>query len=129
MNEIEWIKYDEKEVTHDIFIDKSLNANLKYIWITEKQVDRQMDKTKCHIILKAYDKNDPSNLFSSIDIEYLLDETSFRVINNGQSVLIGKKNSIDFIIFNLQSIKAENKFEFLDVNLSNETEIDYSLEL
>ena len=51
LNEIEWIKYDEKEVTHDIFIDKSLNANLKYIWITEKQVDRQMDKTKCHIIL------------------------------------------------------------------------------
>ena len=129
LNEIEWIKYDEKEVTLDIFIDKSLNANLKYIWITEKQVDLQMDHTKSHIILKSYDKNDPLNLISSIDIEYSLDETSFRVINNGKSVLIGKKNSIDFIIFNLQSIKNENKLEFLDFNLSNETKIDYSIKL
>jgi hypothetical protein len=127
LNEIEWIKYDQNEVYQDIYIDRSIYANLKYIWITENQVDRQLDKTKCHIVLKCYDKNNPSNLFSSIDVEYLLDETSFRVINNGKSVLISKKNCIEFIIFNLQSIENENKLEFLNYSLSDETEREYSL--
>jgi len=104
-----------------LYSDSSLFANLKYIWLTKFQVTRLnfvLGKTRSLSHLTVYDKETFTQI-SFIDTDFKLNSQNFRVINNGNAVLMLKEELNEFVIFSLQSNKIQSFFEFSELTLEN----------
>jgi hypothetical protein len=102
-----------------LYSDSSIYANLNYIWLTKFQLTRiLLGQTHSFSHLSVYDKETFTQI-SFIGTDFKLNSTNFRVINNGNAVLMLKDKLYEFVIFSLQSDKIQSSFEFSQLTLEN----------
>ena len=123
-----FFKYNTLEYFNSyIYSDPSIYANSKYIWLTKLQSARvRVNLAKSFSNLTVYDKETFTEI-SYIDTDFQLYASNFRVINNGNSVLMRQEKLNEFVIMNLQSNKIRSNIEFQDNKIENE-ELEWTID-